>query len=173
MAKTPKNPIDKPNLHLASSSDLLPPNTLIPPTTSKPKVTKLPAATFSPEALCRLVNEVTEQRKLIAELMAGKSAKPAKRKVPTSADNDTLAIKIFTKAGFTDIQPRVNLLTFRKWVELGRRPIEKSKALKVNNLRLWHITQTRIMTKAELKALKEQAAAATVRREGSPNLELQ
>ena len=99
--------------------------------------------------------------------------KPATAKVDLSAKNDADCIRIFKKAGFKEpLTPRVNILTFRKWVENGYRPVEKSKALKVNNLRLWHVSQVRPLTKDEIKAAKTQLAAAKLRREGRPELEL-
>ena len=81
-----------------------------------------------------------------------------------SAKNDLDCIRIFKKAGFKDLQPRVNILTFRKWTEQKRRPVEKSKAYRINNLRLWHFDQTRPMTAAEIKAAKEQPEAAANRK---------
>jgi len=138
-----------------------------------------PAVTFSPAALQALIDEVTASRAEMAELKAGlieankrkldtiaKAAKPAPVAVATgktdkSAANDALCIKLFRKAGFQNVVPHVNVKTFNLWLrEDGRRPIEGSKSIKVNNLRLFHVTQTREITAAEKKANAKQQADA-------------
>lgn len=133
-----------------------------------------PPATFSPEALAALLNEVTEGRKLMAAQMAELTAlkakvadAPAKISIGGKSDkavqNELATIRAFKRLGIKDIQPHKNVLTFRKWTEAGYRPKEGSKAVKVANLRLWHISQCRPMTAAELKAAKDQPAAAADR----------
>jgi hypothetical protein len=73
-------------------------------------------------------------------------------------------VRAFKRLGIKDIQPHVNVLTFRKWTEAGYRPKEGSKAVKVANLRLWHVSQVRALTKEEIKAMKAQPAAAEARK---------
>jgi hypothetical protein len=67
----------------------------------------------------------------------------------------------------------VNVLTFNLWLAKGFKPLEGSKAVRVQNLRLWHESQVRPLSAAEVKAAKEQLAAVKLRREGNPALELQ
>ena len=45
-------------------------------------------------------------------------------------------------------------------------PFEGSKSLKVNSLRLFHVSQTREIAKEELKAIRQQQEAAVARHEG-------
>src|SRR4051794_31392636 len=72
--------------------------------------------TFSPEALKAVLDEA------VAEALAKHDAKP-KRTVPAhgnskapqdAAQMDQMAIKAFRRAGFTDAQPRLNILTYRR-----------------------------------------------------------
>ena len=81
----------------------------------------MPETSFSPELLSKILNELTETKKQLAEIMSGQqaptAAKPAKangKGKVTSADNDALAVKMFTKAGFQNVQPRVNYLLLEK-----------------------------------------------------------
>jgi hypothetical protein len=138
------------------------------------KPAALPEPTFSPEMLSKLLNEMTEQRKFIAELMAERqilnaaasAAKPAKTQTLSVAGksekvikNELECIRAFKKLGIANVVPKVNVLTFNKWLERGLRPLEGSKAVRVQNLRLWHETQVRPLTKEETKKAREQLAA--------------
>ena len=60
-------------------------------------------------------------------------------------------IKVFTEAGFKDVQPRVNVLTYGKvkndgtvtgWLGQGRKVKANEKSLHVGPFRLFHIDQT-------------------------------
>jgi hypothetical protein len=144
----------------------------------------MPPVTFSPEALAKLLNELTAQRAELAEIKAtmveankAKIDKAVKATAgtgkPTSADNEKAVVKAFAKAGFGKVTPHVDVKTFNRWKLENMRPMEGSKSQKVNGLRLFHKTQCRAMTKAEIKEAREQIAAANLRREGSPDLELQ
>src|ERR1700730_2736587 len=125
------------------------------------------AVTFSPEQLQGYINEalVKQRAEFLAAMKGQQQAKPAANGV--SAKDDLAVLRIFKKQGFKDVQPRVNVLTFNKWLELGRRPAEGSKGLKVANLRLFHISQTRPLSseeKAGLPAEKDKAVAANKRK---------
>jgi len=91
--------------------------------------------------------------------MAGKSEKSLKNEIQT--------VRAFQKAGFKDIRPHINVLTFNKWIERGYRPVEGSKSLKINNLRLFHVSQCRPITADEKAATKEQQQAAVKRHDKS------
>ncbi len=56
--------------------------------------------------------------------------------------NNELTVQAFTTAGYTDVQPRVNVLTYGKWEEQGRRVRKGEKSVRVGNFALVHITQT-------------------------------
>jgi hypothetical protein len=131
-------------------------------TTKTPKTRE---ATFSKEAWQAMLAEVAAERKAIAqemaELRAMKEAKaPAANGQSVSAKNELQTIRVFKKAGFKDIKPRINVLTFNRWLEQGRRPSEGSKSLKVNGLRLFHLSQTRPLTAEEKAGLQAKADEA-------------
>lgn len=80
----------------------------------------------------------------------GKNTKRAKGKARASEAeieasrlrNNELVMEAFTKAGFTDVQPRINVLTYDKWVEQGRRVRKGEKSTRVGNFNLFHVSQT-------------------------------
>jgi hypothetical protein len=141
------------------------------PTTTKPATQAAPAVTFTPEQLQQYIDEALAKQAAAFKLAMADlpKAKPqaANGKSDVSAKNDLACIRVFKKAGFKDIQPRINVLTFNKWVEKGFRPVEGSKSLKVANLRLFHTSQVRQLTTEELKArqaAKDQGEVATKRK---------
>jgi len=138
-------------------------------TDTSTKTAKARPVSFSPEELQAVIAKATAEAvaqatsALRAEMQTALAAKPSATingKSDVSAKNDLAVLRTFKRQGFTDIQPRKNVLTFNRWRDLGRRPVEGSKSLKVNGLRLFHITQTRELTKAELAAPKDQPKAA-------------
>lgn len=113
-----------------------------------------PSVTLTQEALKALLAQVR------AEALAERDATA---KADTSAQMEKLTIRAFTKAGFTDIKPRENVLTYNKWIEQGRKVKEGEKSIKVKNLRLFHLSQTEPITakaKATLLAEREARKAA-------------
>ena len=66
--------------------------------------------------------------------------------------NNDLVTEAFTKAGYSDVQPRVNVLTYDKWVEAGRRVRKGEKSVRVGNFALFHITQTDVIGATEAAA---------------------
>lgn len=68
-----------------------------------------------------------------------------------SAANDAECIKVFTAAGYKDVQPRVNVKTYGKvkkdgtitgWLAEGRRVKKDEHGHKVGPFNLFHIDQT-------------------------------
>ena len=96
-----------------------------------------------------------------AKQVAGPNGLNAKSE--RSIKNEIAVVKAFKKAGFGNVTPHVDVMTFNRWVANGMRPIEGSKSLKVKNLRLFHKTQCRNFTLEEKAALKEQNDAAIAR----------
>jgi len=137
------------------------------PTTTKPATQAAPAVTFSPEQLQQYIDEALAKQAAAFKLAMAdqQAAKPQAASV--SAKNELAVVRTFKKAGFKDIQPRVNILTFNRWRDLhGRRPVEGSKSLKVNGLRLFHFDQTRPLSKEELAAAKAGPDKAAAPRKG-------
>jgi hypothetical protein len=99
---------------------------------------------------------------LITEVMKEHMANPfmAKTKASEGTQIDSQVIRSFKRAGFADVQPRANVKTFNKWLDEGRRPKEGEKSIKVKQFRLFHISQTRPLTKEEISGLAEKQQAA-------------
>ena len=82
-----------------------------------------------------------------------------------SMKNYLQVVKTFKAKGFGDVTPHVDVLTFNRWLALGRRPVEGCKSTKIANLRLFHVSQTRAVTLEEMQAMTAQAEAAVKRQE--------
>jgi hypothetical protein len=111
-----------------------------------------PPVTLTQDALAKVIAAA------IAEHEANKAQKA---KSDTSTDMEKAAIRAFTKKGFKDVQPRVNTLTYAKWVEAGRKVKAGEQSVKVKNLRLFHVSQTEPISKAEQTEYLAKRAAKT------------
>ena len=58
------------------------------------------------------------------------------------AKNDAGCIETFTAAGYKDVQPRVNVMTYDKWISNGRRVKKGEKSLRVGPFNLFIVDQT-------------------------------
>lgn len=91
----------------------------------------------------------------VAAAMAGvKEAKvtAAKEgKSERSIKNEILCVKAFKKAGFAekDIIPHKTVMTYNRWLAEGRKVKVGEHAVKVKNLRLFHISQTEAISPEE------------------------
>lgn len=99
--------------------------------------------------------KLEDLQKMIAEGVAQAMAThaPAKRRVgrPTMTDEEKAkrksnleaeVIKAFTEAGYKDVQPRVNVMTYNKWLEHGRRVKKGASAIRCGSFGLFHVDQT-------------------------------
>jgi hypothetical protein len=84
-------------------------------------------------------------------------------KTDRSIQNEIQTIKAFKKAGFGNVTPHKDVLTFNKWLAQGLRPIPGSKSLRIGNLRLFHKSQCQAVTSDEKVANAKQQAAAVAR----------
>lgn len=127
--------------------------------------------TVDAASLAKLIAEDVAQA-LAAQGKGGKST-ASKTKPNTLVDGKTErqlqmeieTVKAFKRKGLKEavIQPRVNVLTFNRWVEKGFKVKEGEKAVKVKNLRLFHETQVRPLTedeKAKIELDNEAAIAS-------------
>lgn len=78
----------------------------------------------------------------------------AKTTEERKAANDAECIKVFTAAGYADVQPRVNVLTYGKekpdgtktgWLGKGRKVKAGEKSYQVGPFRLFHEDQTEVI----------------------------
>jgi hypothetical protein len=58
------------------------------------------------------------------------------------AQNDTECVKVFTAAGYSDVKPRENVLTYKRWLEKGRIVKKGEKSHRVGSFNLFHFNQT-------------------------------
>lgn len=118
-------------------------------------------AEITPEMIAKLIAEG------IAQAMAAKKEAWVDNKKKMAPEEqvkaDAKVAKAFVKKGYKDIvlfdrtkplaaQPECTILTFNKWMQLGRRPKEGEHALAFGRFRFFHKTQTRIATIEERKA---------------------
>jgi len=72
----------------------------------------------------------------------GAKPKTEEQKAAARAETEAKTVKAFKAAGYDDVQPRVNIMTYNKWIENGRRVKKGEKAIKAGSFPLFHINQT-------------------------------
>jgi len=55
---------------------------------------------------------------------------------------DAATVANFKARGYVDIQPRINIMTFNRWIENGRRVKRGEKATICGSFPLFHVAQT-------------------------------
>jgi hypothetical protein len=92
-----------------------------------------------------------------AKTKGGRKPLSDEERAAYAAKNDAECVKVFTKAGFKDVQPRVNVLTYGKvkpdgsktgWIGKGRMVKKGEKSHRVGPFNLFHESQTELMGKA-------------------------
>ena len=94
----------------------------------------------------------------VALAMAAQPAKKAKGKIKTAKPGkeplteeqkrakrdllDAATFANFKAKGYVDIQPRINIMTFNRWIENGRRVKRGEKATICGSFPLFHVAQT-------------------------------
>jgi N-terminal domain of anti-restriction factor ArdC len=126
---------------------------------------------FSPEDLEAIIKSNPE---MLAKIFA------AMDKTAKQDRDDSKIVNAFLKAGYKDVvlldtskplaakeNENVSVLTYRKWMELGRKvkPGEKSLNIRGYHLRLFHKSQTEIATTAERKAYHKRQQDAEAKRQ--------
>ena len=94
----------------------------------------------------------------VKAMLAGKPAKRVKKgassgikrnpayKAKAKPDTTALCIATFEAKGFKDVQPKVNVMTYKAWVAQGRRVVPGQKGTKVGPFTLFHKDQTQPIT---------------------------
>ena len=83
-----------------------------------------------------------------------------KFKAKAKPDTVALCIAAFEAKGYKDVQPKVNVMTYKAWVTKGRKVIPGQKGIKVGPFTLFHIDQTNGLSEVDAQiALKEQNKA--------------
>lgn len=84
-----------------------------------------------PAKKAKAAGEKKERKPLTDEQKAERRAK---------VDEQTVAN--FKAKGYKDVQPRVNVMTYDKWIESGRRVRKGEKSVKCGSWPLFHLDQT-------------------------------
>jgi hypothetical protein len=143
------------------------------PTKTTPETPKAPATQAANPPVTFDVNDPAFQaivaQAVAVRLAAFEAEKPAKLAVAGKSEkaikNEIQTVRAFKRLGI-NATPHVDTFTFNIWISKGIRPKEGSKSVRVNNLRLFHKSQCRPITKDELKAMKDQQTAAIQRQQG-------
>lgn len=83
-----------------------------------------------------------------AKVRKVKAAKAKLSAPEMAAKLEADVIAAFAAKGITDIKPRENVLTFNRWVKLGRKAKAGEKAVKVGPFAFFHESQTEPMQTA-------------------------
>ena len=109
---------------------------------------------ITPEMLAKLVAEAVAAQMAEIKATQGSAAKDARAE--KNVKMDVAIARAFEKKGYKKIvlfdrtkllsqQPDVTILTYNKWVELGRKVKPGENAIKIKQFRLFHKDQTEIM----------------------------
>jgi hypothetical protein len=135
---------------------------------------------FSPEDLQPYIDAaLARQRAEFEATMAAMAAQSKTVKKTDTSKSDAAIIKAFKAKGYENIVllqrgktlaeqgSTVTVLTFQKWMELGRKVKEHEHSLKIRGLpyRTFHKSQTRIATVEERKQNFAKVQAAMAKRE--------
>lgn len=122
--------------------------------------------TFTPEQLQAYIDQALAVQR--AEFEKSIAAKPATPVKPDQSNKNLLkTIAVFKKAGYGVVVPHQDVKTFNLWVKEGLRPKEGEKSKPVNNLRLFHRSQCRPLTKAEGAEFVAKAKEAEAKRQAT------
>lgn len=90
----------------------------------------------------------------VAAALAAKATKKAKgakkgrqplteeQKAANRLKVEAETVKAFKAAGYKDVQPRVTVMTYNRWIENGRRVKKGEKSVKCGSFPLFHLDQT-------------------------------
>lgn len=102
------------------------------------------------EAVSAALSQVKETK-----IQAAKDGKSER-----SIKNEMLTVKAFKKAGYGDVKPHEDVKTYNRWLAEGRKVKTGEKSVKVKNLRMFHKSQTEVISseeKAEALAKMQEA----------------
>jgi hypothetical protein len=88
-------------------------------------------AAAMPAKKAKATGEKKERKPLTEEQKAERRAKV-----------DELTLVAFKEKGYKDVQPRINVMTYDKWIENGRRVRKGEKSVKCGSWPLFHLDQT-------------------------------
>ena len=118
-------------------------------------MTKEPTVQMSKEELVALIAAAVAAATPAKKAKGAKGDKPA-RKLKTEEEKQTSRDKTdqatlanFKAKGYHDVQPRINIMTYNKWIEHGRRVKKGEKSTICGSFALFHVAQTEAITAPE------------------------
>lgn len=122
---------------------------------------------------------MTDTNKLLAALLAaltspkatgvkkgassGIKRNPAFKK-KAKPDTTALCIAAFEAKGFDDVQPKVNVKTYKSWLAEGRKVVPGQKGTKVGPFTLFHVKQTEKVTASDTTGVQQMSMVAELER---------
>ncbi len=101
--------------------------------------------TVSPADLVKMIADAIAASKPARKAKGAKTArKPLteEQKQANRDKTDVATFENFTAKGYKDVQPRINVMTYNKWIENGRRVKKGEKATICGSFALFHVAQT-------------------------------
>ena len=95
---------------------------------------------------------LTDLDRRIEALLVGQPERPQsfKESEARRKANDEECIRVFNAAGYKVVEPRFNVLTYKKWLEKGRRVKKGEKGFSVGPFKLFHEDQTEVHGSSDL-----------------------
>lgn len=72
----------------------------------------------------------------------GRTPLTEEQKAANRSKTDVATVANFNAKGYKDVQPRINVMTYNKWIESGRRVNKGEKATVCGSFALFHVNQT-------------------------------
>lgn len=102
----------------------------------------------TPEALAAMIAQAVAAalpqkgvKKAKGDKKPGRKPLTDEQKAANRAKTDLAAVTNFTAKGYKDVQPRINVMTYNKWIENGRRVKKGEKATICGSFALFHKDQ--------------------------------
>lgn len=105
-------------------------------------MTKEDLAALVAGAIATALEAKKSTKKAKGEKTGGPKPLTDEQKQAKRAKTDAATVTNFTAKGYEDVQPRVNIMTYNKWIESGRRVKKGEKGTKCGSFALFHVKQT-------------------------------
>jgi hypothetical protein len=96
------------------------------------------------EALASDVITLTAEIAVLEASLLTENDRRERERAARRKANDEECIRVFKAAGYKAVEPRFNVLTYKKWLEKGRRVKKGEKGLSVGPFKLFHKDQTEV-----------------------------
>lgn len=98
------------------------------------------------EAVAKALADAKPAKKAKGKGKPGRKPMTDEEKAANRAKIEKETVAAFKKAGYDDVKPRENVMTYNKWIEAGRRVKKGEKSVKCGSFPLFHLDQTEAIT---------------------------